>query len=131
MEDVRRYVSIAWICFTAIFGWLLMRTFSWILEGFGPAADPALFAGISASSIAAVVIALGTAIYCWRHEGIYGFATEVAVELSRVTWPTSDETRSATITVIAFAAALGGSLALMDLAAGKGVMKFIFSTFTG
>ena len=131
MEDVRRYVSIAWISFTAIFGWVLMRLFAWILDGFGPTANPVLFAGISASAVAAVAIALGTAVYCWRNERIYGFANEVAVELSRVTWPTSDETRTATITVIVFSAVLGMALWAMDGIAGKGIMEFIFTTFTG
>jgi preprotein translocase SecE subunit len=129
MEDIRRYVSIAYLISTAITGWVLMMTADWILSGFGPSANPILFADIQLSALLGIVLALGLAIYCWRNEDIYGFTEEVAVELSKVTWPDADDTRSSTYIVIIFAAILGGTLALFDLL-GRNVIDLIFRTFT-
>lgn len=129
MEDIRRYVSIAYIISTALVAWVLMMTFEWILSGFGPSANPILFADIRLSPLLAIIAAVGLALYCWRNEDVYGFAEEVAVELSKVTWPDADQTRSATYVVIVFAAILGCLLALFDVF-GRNVIDLIFRTFT-
>ncbi len=49
----------------------------------------------------ALVLAVGLAIYFYRHERVHTLANEVAAELKKVTWPTAKEVRAATIVVIA------------------------------
>lgn len=129
MEDIRRYVSITYLISTAVAGWILMKTAEWILSSFGASANPILFADIRTSAIVGIGLALALAIYCWRSEDVYGFVEEVAVELSKVTWPDADQTRSSTYIVILFAALMGGSLALFDLL-GRNVIDMIFRTFS-
>lgn len=129
MEDIRRYVSIAYLIGTALLAWILMMAFEWILSGFGPSANPILFADIRLSPLLGIVLGLAIALYCWRNEEIYGFAEEVAVELTKVTWPNADETRSSTYVVVAFAAIAGCVFAIFDLL-GRSVIDLIFRTFT-
>src|SRR6185312_7606334 len=49
-----------------------------------------------------VSVGLGGLVFLilWRHEQANQFMNEVMVELSRVTWPTPNETRNATVVVI-------------------------------
>jgi preprotein translocase SecE subunit len=55
------------------------------------------------ASIAGVVIGLGTVIFAWRNTRIRTLAQETIDELSKVTWPTRQETYTATVVVIATA----------------------------
>ena len=47
-----------------------------------------------------LLIAVGTALYLYRHERVHTLANEVAAELKKVSWPTAKEVRAATIVVI-------------------------------
>ena len=44
-----------------------------------------------------------------------GFLVGVREEMRKVTWPTREETRNLTIVVIGISAAIGSSLALIDI----------------
>jgi preprotein translocase subunit SecE len=69
----------------------------------------------------AVVIALGAAVYFYRHERVHTLANEVAAELKKVTWPSAKEVRAATIVVIVMA--LISALVL-------GAFDFVWSNLT-
>lgn len=47
-----------------------------------------------------IVVTLLLAWYCWRHEKLNRSAHEVVEELRKVTWPSTQETQTATIVVI-------------------------------
>ncbi len=47
-----------------------------------------------------LLVAVGGAVYLYRHERIYTLANEVSAELKKVSWPTAKEVRAATIVVI-------------------------------
>jgi preprotein translocase subunit SecE len=73
----------------------------WFLDNFIHAAwnffaepDPTLVTAISA------LVAVVGAFVLYRSPGINEWAHEVAAELSKVTWPTRKETRSATVVVL-------------------------------
>ena len=51
----------------------------------------------------AVLVAVGTAVFLYRHERVHTLANEVAAELKKVSWPTAKEVRAATIVVIVMA----------------------------
>lgn len=69
----------------------------------------------------AMIIAVGTAIYLYRHERVHTLANEVAAELKKVTWPNAKEVRAATIVVI-----------IMSLIAALilGAFDFVWSNLT-
>ena len=47
-----------------------------------------------------IVVSLVAAVLAWRNKRWFKFISEVATEVSQVTWPTRAETRAATIVVI-------------------------------
>jgi len=51
----------------------------------------------------------------WRNKRWFKFISEVATEVSQVTWPTRAETRAATIVVIVLTIVCSIILAIMDL----------------
>jgi preprotein translocase subunit SecE len=64
-------------------------------------------------------IGVGTALFgavlAWRNKRWFKFVSEVATEVSQVTWPTRAETRAATIVVIVLTIICSIILAIMDL----------------
>ena len=76
----------------------------------------ALIAGeaLRASHLIAFVLAAGGTFYAWRRPDIQTWASEIAVELSKVTWPGWEETKQHTLVVIVFSLVLSGILAVFD-----------------
>jgi preprotein translocase subunit SecE len=60
-------------------------------------------------------VALICALIAWRNKRWFTFVSEVAVEVSQVTWPTKAETRVATIVVVVLTLVCSVILAMMDL----------------
>lgn len=58
--------------------------------------------------------AAGATYYAWRHPRVFGLASEVAVEITKVTWPTRQETKWATIVVIVTVVVAASVLAMFD-----------------
>ena len=96
-----------------IVAWVFAKTSDLIFTSLTPRANIA-FAGITLSVIVGVVLAVLLTVALWRNRRAYQWTTEVAVELSRVTWPELDETRQSTIIVIAFSVVLALALSLFD-----------------
>ena len=67
------------------------------------------------STAIGVSLALVGAIVAWRNKRWFQFVSEVAVEVSQVSWPTKAETRAATIVVIVLTLVCSVILAVMDL----------------
>ena len=66
------------------------------------------------SSFVAGIVAIGVGIFCFKDKEIRTLADEVASELSKVTWPTRQETWAATIVVIATVAIAALYLGIFD-----------------
>ena len=65
--------------------------------------------------LSAVAVGIGTAVVCYRHPKVRPLANEVAEELvNKVTWPTREETKAATIVVIITSLVAAAILGLMD-----------------
>jgi preprotein translocase subunit SecE len=103
MEDVSRYLSIAWIVFALIIAWVFAMTGAVTFAAIKPSADTVVFAGMHLSAILGVGLAGGLTAVLYSNQKVQTWSTEVAVELTRVTWPGMDETRRSTIVVIIFA----------------------------
>ena len=67
------------------------------------------------ASAIGIVISLVAAVLAWRNKRWFKFISEVATEVSQVTWPTRAETRAATIVVIVLTIVCSIILAIMDL----------------
>lgn len=129
MQDIQRYVGMVYFATFALAAWLLPKVFLEIFDMIGPGTDRRVFANVSLSTVVGVALAGGLIAYLWRHERIHQWVGEVCDQLSKVTWPTNEETRRSTGIVILFSFVLGGILAIMDLV-GKRVIDMVFQVFS-
>jgi preprotein translocase SecE subunit len=67
------------------------------------------------SFIAGWVVATVTGVVCFRHPVVKTLADEVALELSKVTWPSRQETWAATIVVVVTVGLAAGYLFAFDM----------------
>lgn len=74
---------------------------------------------LTLADIAALVIVVGTAIGLWRYPKVHQFLVEVVEEISKVVWPSRQETRDSTIVVIVFVFVIAAILGGFDLAWAK------------
>lgn len=65
-------------------------------------------------TVIAALVAVGTAVYLYRHERVHALANEVSAELKKVSWPTAKEVRAATLVVIVMAIISAIILGLFD-----------------
>ncbi len=93
MLGVERWVQFSFIAvaLTVFYALDHLFTFTW---GFFAEPDPTVVSGTAA------LIGIVGAFALYRHPRIYEWAHEVVSELSKVTWPTRDETYHSTIVVI-------------------------------
>lgn len=121
MQDNQRYV---------VFSFLVLGVFVWITLGklLGAVAyaanvpDPQVLGGINLSSALGFGLSALGAGYLFRHARARAFTNEVFAELRKVTWPSKNETRSATVVVLVTTAII--SLIL-------GVFDFVWAQLTG
>ena len=77
--------------------------------------------GFFAKPKAIVVDAIGiglavmATLLTWRHKNTFTKATEITMELKKVTWPTRKETSAATMVVIVFVIIASAILGIFDL----------------
>lgn len=114
MEEVNRQVGLTFVVGALLSGWVVWRMIESTLGSVAPASDIVLFAGFRISLIVGLVVGVGFGIYAWGRETWREYVTEVVVELRRVTWPTSEETRVSTVQVIALAVTIALLLGVMD-----------------
>ena len=117
MDEVRRYVNLAFIFAAMILSWFMMK-FSALVMGWLSIADNRLMGEhVTYSTIAGIVLGVLGAIALWRSPKIYEGALSVAREMKKVTWPTGDETKYAMKVVIITSLIVSGILFLFDFAA--------------
>ena len=91
-------------------------TIDWLWGYFGTGVPGELF-----MTGTAMLVAVGTAIFLYRHDRVHTLANEVAAELKKVSWPNAKEVRAATMVVIVMA---------IIAAVILGVFDFIWSNLT-
>ena len=90
-----------------ILAWLLTKSSEWAWAYFGK--PNAMMIGS-----AAFLVAGGATYIAWKNEELFGLATEVTTELSKVTWPTRKETMTSTMVVIVTTIVASAFLGLCD-----------------
>ncbi len=101
-------VHLMYLVGAVILFYLLQWSIDWVWGFF--ATSPSDF---KISLFAAIGASVG-GIVMYRNERLYTLANEVASELSKVTWPTGKEVRTATLTVIVMAIISALILGLFD-----------------
>ncbi|MBH25384.1 MAG: preprotein translocase subunit SecE [Myxococcales bacterium] len=69
---------------------------------------------LKVSGLIGAVIGVGITIYLYVNPKVQTWSQEVAVELSKVTWPGWEETKYNTLVVIVFSAVISSILATFD-----------------
>lgn len=115
MENVSRYVSIAYIVLGVTLAWVLARSFELLLGLVGPSADPALVADLKLSALLGVVAGVGIVVGIAKSERASTYVNEVAMEMTKVAWPTTEEIKKSSWTVISVAVIVSICIFLTDL----------------
>ena len=108
-----RYVHLAFVLTGLLSAFLLAVLFEAVARWFVD--DLRMWAGLLETTWYAIPIAAGGTFIAWRNEGVFTWATEVAAELNKVTWPTREETRASTIVVMIITVIFAGILGLFDM----------------
>ena len=111
-SEHQKWVNLSFLAAAILFGYIIFSTTGKIVGAYDLEARvrniDLVLRGTSA--IAGVILFL----VLYKNEQANQFMNEVIVELSRVTWPTQRDTRSATIVVIVMVLISGVVLGLLD-----------------
>lgn len=91
--SIDRYIQGAFAVLALVLFWVLQQSIVLVWNLF---TEP----NVTIATAAAAVLAIGGAFGLYRHERFSQLAREIAVELSKVTWPTREETQISTVVVI-------------------------------
>ncbi len=100
MMSRQRFVVVGIVALAIIAAFPLAHLFQWVWVYFGWDDPPILSRDLPLTSVIGYAIALGGAVYCFASKRTYQLALEVAEEMSKVTWPTREETGNATVVVL-------------------------------
>lgn len=70
---------------------------------------------VSWATLVGLAISIGGFLYASRHVAVRTFSEEIAAELRKVTWPSLEETRAATIAVIVASLIAAALLGMFDV----------------
>lgn len=98
---VTRYVNMSFVAIGLISWIILADTAGFMLDVFGTGWNrPLIGVNFRMADLIGLVTAILFTIWLRRHERVSTYAMEVGNELSKVKWPTWNETKLATIVVI-------------------------------
>ena len=92
----------------------LAHLFQWIWVQAAWDDPPILSRELPLTSLIGYGLSVGAAAYCFLHKRTFQLALEVADELSKVTWPSREETGNATVVVLVTVVICSAFLGLFD-----------------
>ncbi|MBI5511695.1 MAG: preprotein translocase subunit SecE [Deltaproteobacteria bacterium] len=110
----QRYVVVGIIALAAIVGISLSHLFGWIWAQTSLDDFPLLSRELSLTVVLGYSVATLAAVFCFVHKPTVALTQEVADELSKVSWPSREETGSATVVVLATVVICATYLGLFD-----------------
>ena len=117
MNEVKRYVNLAFIIGGIILAWFCMKFAGWIIS-LTPLPDTRLMGEhVTYSTIIGIIMAGLISFLLWRNDRVHEGAIAVASEMKKVTWPTGDETKYAMKVVLAMSLIVSLILFLFDMGA--------------
>jgi preprotein translocase subunit SecE len=90
---IERYIQGAFAVLALLLFWVFQQSIVLLWNLF---AEPNVLVATAIGAVAAI----GVTVYLYRHERFHQLTREIAVELSKVTWPSREETRVSTVVVI-------------------------------
>lgn len=100
MNTKSRYAILGIIVLAILTGLALSHGFAWTFAAFGVDDLPLLSRELPLSRLLAFGLAAIAALVVIKSASIFTLATEVVDELSKVTWPSREETGNATVVVL-------------------------------
>ncbi len=117
MDEVKRYVNLAYIIAAIVMSWFFMNFAAGVM-GVCKVDDARLMGEhVTWSTIVGGILGVVTAIILWKSPKIYEGSLSVAREMKKVTWPTGDETKYAMKVVIATSLIVAAILFTFDFCA--------------
>ena len=114
MEPIIRYRTITYLTFGMAMVWLCSKMSASALAFASPRADRILVGNLHISGGLGFVLGIGVTWFAWSNARSHQWVTEVVTELSKVTWPSKDETRKSMWVVIGFSVMTAVLLAAFD-----------------
>ncbi len=112
--QLSRYINLSFVTAGFILWVILWKATGLALDTAGVANTYLLGQELQLSHVIAIVLAMGATVFAWRHPDIKQWSNEVAIELSKVTWPGWEETKHHTLVVIIFALVISAIIASFD-----------------
>jgi len=112
MEDRQKWVSLSFVLTAALAGYIVYNL-SWLISGYIDLEARVRHLDLWVTGAAAMG-GLGTFMVFYLNHTANQYMHEVVAELSRVTWPTTRETRGATVLVMIFVLLAGMTLGMLD-----------------
>jgi preprotein translocase SecE subunit len=109
-----RYINLSFAVAGLITWVILLKFTGGLFESF-KVTDTVLFSGIKISQMISAVSAFVGTVYVYRRADVQTWAGEVAVEVSKVTWPSWGETKQHTMVVIVFSLIVSAIIGGFDL----------------
>lgn len=117
MDDVKRYVNLAFIIAGIIMSWFLMKMSGWLMDELSFPDARLMGEHVTYSTIAGGVLAVIITVALWKWPKVYAGALNVAREMKKVSWPTFDETKHAMKVVVVFSCIIAAILFGFDFVA--------------
>jgi len=113
--NIVRYVNIAFVA-AGLLAWVVMAdVYVALFEWFAPTKNVDLLGSdFMTSDLMGLITGIIVTTVLWTHKGIRKWGTDVATELSHVTWPGFEETRQSTFVVIVVSIIVSLILGLFD-----------------
>lgn len=109
-----RYINLSF-ALAGLIAWVLMTKTSVAVMASMEVTDNALIGDMfRISTVVGLALGAGLTIYAYSRQDVQTWTSEVAVELSKVTWPDWEETKKNTMIVIIFAIVLSAILSSFD-----------------
>ena len=115
MQSVAGLVALGFIFISLVVSFVLSHGLHWAFLALGVIDRPILGDQFTVTTLLAAVVSFGTGFFTWRHPTVNALAQEVVTELKKVTWPSVDETRIATVVVIVTSMVVSAVLGFFDL----------------
>ena len=103
-----RWAHLIFVFGGLVLAFIMVQTIEWIWSYFGSPKDLIV-------NGAGIVSATLITLYTWRNKNTFEKATNITMELKKVTWPTRKETSAATIVVIITVCIAATFLAVFDM----------------
>lgn len=114
MEDVSRWVNLGFVFLWLLLWWFFARVSGMVMGWFDIPDAQVLGENLTQASLAGLLCSTVVTLILWRNRSLYENGLHIAREIKKVTWPSLDETKNATRTVIITTLIIAAILASFD-----------------